>query len=555
MPPQAQHPRGLVPIRSLAAMLQGCCGGARRALEALSRDGADVPERMRACREAVDAFCRHFGAEASVFVARSTGRVNLLGMHVDHRGGFVNPIAVKDAFFVVEPRDDDQVHICNADGEAFPPASFRVSDELPARKIEDWDGWCHEKLAERRRLGGAGEWANYVKSAVLYLQHVHTRQDGRFEPVLRGMNMAVKGTIPMAAGLSSSSAVVVGAMEACVAVNALPMTPMEMVEACRLAEWYVGTRGGGGDHAAIKFGRKGHVLHVGSFPFSVEAIPFPQGYTVVLADSRVQAKKQEGARDAFNQRVACYEFGLLMLRRAFPAHADAMVRLRDVNPQTLGVSEAQVYGMLRCLPERCSRDEIREALRADRERVERTFRTHAEPPEGYAIRQVCVYGVTECIRSALAGELLRRGDVQGLGELINISHEGDRVSVPTNGGRAPNDNSIPDAKLDRLIADAESQDPQRRERARLWRQPGGYDVSTEEQDILVDIARRVPGVVGAGLVGAGLGGCVIALVTQEAADAVISAMTRGYYEPRGLPVAAEVVEPVDGSGIVEIASA
>jgi len=552
---QAQHIRVSVPVRSLAAMLEDPCSTACRALSKLYPDEAVLPEKAQLCLGAVRAFMRHFGQDASVLVARAPGRINLVGMHVDHRGGFVNPIAIKDVFFVFEPRGDDEVHLCNADDAAFPARSFAISKGLPRHKIADWDAWSQQEFEERKRRGEAADWSNYVKSAVLYLQHIHTRPDGAFDPPLRGMNMAVSGNVPMAAGLSSSSAIVVGAAEACIRVNAIAMGALELVEACRLAEWYVGTRGGGGDHAAIKFGRKGHILHVAAFPVSVKALPFPESHSIVLANSLVEAKKQEGARDAFNERVACYVFGFAMLRRNFPRYASMMEHLRDVNPRTLGVSEAAIYRMLRSLPERCTRTEILDCLPDDRALVERTFRTHAEPGDGYRIRQVCAYGITECIRSEMAGEMLRIGDIRGFGELIDISHEGDRVTRLLDGKRVPNDNALPDEELRDLIADAESGQPERVERSRLWRQPGGYDVSTEEQDTLVDIARSMPGVAGAGLVGAGLGGAIIAVVERGQAQAVIDAFAEHYYEPRGLPVAAEVVRPTEGSGILDPAFA
>jgi len=543
---------GLVPLRRLAAMLEGPVGAAFRALRGVYPDPNEVPERARLCLEAVSAFREHFGDAPEVFVARSTGRINLMGMHVDHRGGFVNPIAIKDTFLIVQPREDDVVSICSADADAFPAQEFRISQELPAGKIQDWDAWTQGQLDERRSTGTAGDWSNYVKSAVLYLQHINTRDDGRFDPPLRGMNMAVKGSVPMAAGLSSSSSVVVGAAEACANVNGLALEPLEMVEACRLGEWYVGTRGGGGDHAAIKCGKRNHVSHIGSFPFSVSAVPFPEGYSLVLANSLVESKKQEGARDIFNERVASYEFSLLMLRRNWPEYAPKMEHLRDVNPGTLGVSQADIYRMIGSLPRRCTRAQVLEALPDDRERIERIFATHAQPASGYGIRQVCTYGIAECLRSDMAGKLLDNGDVVRFGELINISHDGDRVTRLVDGRRVPNDNDLTDASMDKLIADAESGDPARAERSQLWRQPGGYDVSTEEQDILVDVARATEGVLGAGLVGAGLGGSVVTLVSEAQANAVIAAMAQGYYEPRGLPVAAEVVRPVEGAGILEL---
>jgi hypothetical protein len=241
-----------------------------------------------------------------------------------------------------------------------------------------------------------------------------------------------------------------------------------------------------------------------------------------------------------------------MLRRNFPGLAPKMAHLRDVDPRPLGVSEAHIYGMLRTLPERSSRADILAALPDTRDEVERSFATHAEPSRGYGVRQVCMYGIAECIRSEMAGELLKAGGIEDFGELINIGHEGDRITRLINGKRFPNDNSLSDSRLDSLIADAESGDPERVERARLWRQPGGYDCSCEELDTLVDIARSVPGVLGARLVGAGLGGSIVVLVEERQARAVIDRLAEQYYTPRGQKPAAEIVKPVAGSGILDI---
>ncbi len=552
VPSERAQSSGLIAAHRLAGMLDDRSSAIYRALERLYPDTSELSAKARLCQEAAEVFIRQFGPDHDVFVTRSTGRVNLMGMHVDHRGGFVNPMAIKEVFFVVQPREDDVVELHDAKANLFGPASFRISQELPRNKIHDWDSWSHQQLENRRKQGRTADWSNYVKAAVLYLQHLHTTAEGTFEPRLRGMNVAVKGNIPRAAGLSSSSAIVVGAMEACMKINKLEIPPLEMVEACRLAEWYVGTRGGGGDHAAIKFGQKNHILHIGSFPFSVSAEPFPAEYSIVLADSLVQAKKQGNARDIFNERVASYVFGLLMLRRNFPLYRAKMEHLRDVNPRQLGLDEAGIYRMIRSLGQCCSRAEVLAELAEERDLIERTFRTHAEPKQGYRIRQVCTYGIAECIRSEMAGELIRKGDLRGFAELVNISHEGDRVSRLVEGKRIGHDNSISDAQLDGLIAACNSNDPAKVEGSRLWRQPGGYNVSTREQDALVDIARKVPGVLGSELVGAGLGGAIIAIVQAEQAQELIEALAEQYYRPRGQAVAAEVVKPVGGSGVLEL---
>ena len=519
-----------------------------RALEDIyGRDAETLNGKRTLLRRTMDAFAEQFGRDGDAILVRSTGRVNLLGMHVDHRGGFVNPVAVGEVVFFAQPREDDRVVLKNVESDRFGDRAFVMREELPAGAIADWDKWTQDRVAGRR---AAGDWSDYVKSAVLYLQHLHTGKDGSFRPALRGMNVMVYGTVPVAAGLSSSSSIVVAAAEACRRINDLGLTDMELVDACAQAEWYVGTRGGGGDHAAIKFGRLDHVTHVGSFPLSVDWIPFPPEYRIVLANSLIKAEKSVGARDVFNQRVASYTFGLMMARKRFPQYAARMEHLRDLNPRRLGVEESEVYRIIRSLPERARREEILAELAEERQRVEHVFGSHAAPADGYMIRQVIVYGVSECLRAEMAADMLRSGDIRGFGELVDLSHDGDRVTRLQNGRRVPGDSRYPDEKMDALIADLSSGDAQRQERARLWRQSGGYRVSTEELDILVDIARASPGVVGAGLVGAGLGGSVVAIVVREQAERLVENFVREYYRPRELSPAASVIRPVGGSAIL-----
>jgi len=117
---------------------------------------------------------------------------------------------------------------------------------------------------------------------------------------------------------------------------------------------------------------------------------------------------------------------------------------------------------------------------------------------------------------------------------MSISHDGDRVSRVIDGQRLPTDNSYPDERIDALINDLQSGDTERVERARLWRQGGGYDVSLPQVDALVDIALATPGVLGAGLVGAGMGGCVVAIVQSEQAQQLLRNLEEQYYVPRTL---------------------
>jgi len=219
-------------------------------------------KRIAWYRDVVRRFCELYGQDREVIVVRAPGRINLVGMHVDHRGGHVNPIASREVIMVVEARKDDRVVLHNTD-ECFEPCSFTIGDELPAARIRDWERWIRERVQERIRAGTAGHWSNYVKAPLVFLQN---RLKGQR---LRGMNAVVSGNIPRAAGLASSSAIVVSAAEAGLYLNKIDFPPEEFVEFCGIAEWYVGTRGGAGDHAAIKLSRQGFLSRVGFFPLEI----------------------------------------------------------------------------------------------------------------------------------------------------------------------------------------------------------------------------------------------------------------------------------------------
>ena len=503
-------------------------------------------EAARMCARALEAFGDAHGTDRPVLVIRSAGRVNILGTHIDHRGGSVNPVAIHHLWLVVSPRDDDLVVAKNVEAEHFPDEQFRISECLPAGvRITDWDAWCLAEF-DKRKANASITWSNYIRAAVLHLQHVHTDDNGLFHPRLCGMDMVFYGDIPRAVGLSSSSAVVVATAEAVVRLNSLDVNRTDMVRHCGYGEWYVGTRGGSSDHAAIVFAQPDAILHATGFAASVESVPMPEGYRLVLANSGIEAKKQAGARSAFNSRVAAYIFGLMLIKKRFPQYAKKLEHLRDVNPDTLGVGESEIYRIIRSLPQCARRAELLEQLPEDRAKMHRVFRSHDEPADGYPVRQVCLYGLCECIRADRVPACLKSGDMKRFGELMNLSHDGDRVTRTVNGVRMPIDNTYPDERIDALIADLESGDPQRVERARLWRQGGGYNVSLREIDTLVDIALATLGVTGAGLVGAGMGGCIVAVVESQHADDLIENLAEQYYRPRSLPVATEIITPVGG---------
>ena len=116
----------------------------------------------------------------------------------------------------------------------------------------------------------------------------------------------------------------------------------------------------------------------------------------------------------------------------------------------------------------------------------------------------------------------------------------------------PFSTDISDDRLHALIDDLISWEAPRIARAQLHRQPGAYRCSIREIDALVDIACRTPGVLGAQIAGAGLGGCAMVLVESEAVASLTERLERLFYTPLGLEPGVNVCTPSAGSSLLRI---
>ena len=77
-----------------------------------------------------------------------------------------------------------------------------------------------------------------------------------------------------------------------------------------------------------------------------------------------------------------------------------------------------------------------------------------------------------------------------------------------------------------------------------------YEVSVAELDMMVELARRVPGVYGARMMGGGFGGCTINLVHETAVEHVLAEVARGYERETGVRPDTYVCRAADGAGEV-----
>jgi galactokinase len=180
------------------------------------------------------------------------------------------------------------------------------------------------------------DWSVYVSS-------VARRLSRDLEGLRRGVTVTFASDLPRAAGLSSSSALVVSLLLALACANDLPGDPRfrshvrgvddlaiyaSCVESGRsFGAWRgesgVGTHGGSEDHVAMLCCRPGRLDQVAFDPFRRErSVRLEAGWTFVVAVSGVAAEKTGAARHAYN-RLAADARRLLDVWRAATGRADA----------------------------------------------------------------------------------------------------------------------------------------------------------------------------------------------------------------------------------------
>jgi N-acetylgalactosamine kinase len=321
--------------------------------------------------------------------------------------------------------------------------------------------------------------------------------------------------------------------------NRLPVSARRLVSLCGEGEWFVGTRGGAADHAAIRLSHRGCVTRVGFFPFRIEdSGRFFPGHDLVACNSGIYAGKSREARNTFNAKATAYHIGRVWFKMLRPDLAHRIEHLRDITPEHLGLGHADFAQLLCQLPARITRKKVQAAFGqmadAERERLERMFLSHEAPADGYAIRGVVVFGLSEMARAQRCLGLLKGNDARGLGRLMNSSHDGDRVSRETscNTWRRVSARSAAEP-----LAEWSRKPGRRADMAEL---SGEFGCSLPELDRIVDIARRQPGVEGAQLAGAGLGGCIMVLVQKPRTAGLIKTLGEQGTQ-------AEVFRPIAGA--------
>jgi len=260
-------------------------------------------------------------------------------------------------------------------------------------------------------------WANYPKGVLAEI----AEEGYKF----KGLNFTIYGEVPLEIGLASSSALCTAATYALRELYKFPFGDKECVEISMRAETaFIGRETSISTHITSALGRAGELLHVDVRSLGYEFIPFQSDNVLllltisnvpkVLSDPELQFRKNECAK--------CVTY----LNEHIPGTA-----LRDYTV-----------------------DDLKHGI--------------GIVPE--STRRLCMHVVEENLRVQEGKEALQNGDLQGLGKILNKSHE-----------------SLRDY----------------------------YEISCHEIDWLVKRAWEMEEVIGSRLIGSGFGGCTITLLQKQ----------------------------------------
>lgn len=221
------------------------------------------------------------------------GRIEVLGKHTDYAGGRSLVAAVEQGFCLAAvPRDDRRVSVLDVATDEL--VTFTLDPELQPREAH---------------------WSNYPMT-------VARRVTRNFPGPLLGADIAFASDLSSAAGMSSSSALIVATFLALSASNDLPnraeytkniqqnedlagyLATIENGQSFGTlgGDRGVGTFGGSEDHTAILCARPNEITQYSYCPVRWErSIRLPEDYVFVIAVSGVVAEKTGAAMAKYNR--------------------------------------------------------------------------------------------------------------------------------------------------------------------------------------------------------------------------------------------------------------
>ncbi|HEY8461607.1 MAG TPA: galactokinase family protein, partial [Blastocatellia bacterium] len=377
---------------------------------------------------------------------------------------------------------DSMASLCFASREHSMFMLFRESDEAMVRGASMLEKFPPFSFAiDEEEIGQEETWESVVFNRPAPAPHWGNYVKGAVSfarwkygaGVRRGFDFLIDSSIPPSGGASSSSALVTLAGAAIREANRLKYDLKELALDSSQAEWFIGTRGGAMDHLAICLARPGAAVYISHSAHS--SLSDRRAETIPMPDHRYRwVTFFSHEADKGSELMLEYNERVAVSRIMIPA----LLRQAGGLPETMTLEEFQ-----RRAPQ-AFRECEREFPVLVRERRSRPLKLldRSKHHAGESAR------VRAMARLFVSDHLKDDDRMREIGDMLNQSHA-----------------SLRDY----------------------------YEVSTPEVERLVEIITADPRVYGARLMGGGFGGNVLALTTDDNAQALIDRAQNEFYFPRG----------------------
>ncbi|XP_030539890.1 galactokinase [Rhodamnia argentea] len=298
-------------------------------LEPVYGDGSQLEEAQLRFDRLKAKFVEAFGHPPEVF-ARSPGRVNLIGEHIDYEGYSVLPMAI---------RQDTIVAIRKYD-------SGKAEQVLRIGNVDDKYTMCSYPADPEQELDLKNHrWGHYFICGYKgFYEFAKSKGLDVGAPV--SLDVVIDGTVPAGSGLSSSAAFVCSSTIAIMAVHGANFPKKEVAQLTCECERHIGTQSGGMDQAISVMAKPGFAELIDFNPIQATDVQLPAGGTFVIAHSLAESQKAVTAATNYNNRVVECRLAAIVLgikRGMKPQEAISKVKtLSDV--EGLCVSFASEHG-------------------------------------------------------------------------------------------------------------------------------------------------------------------------------------------------------------------
>ncbi len=228
-------------------------------------------------------------------VARSPGRVNLIGEHTDYNDGFVLPLGLPfETVFTATSREDNKINI-HSDG--YGEINFTLADDPRLIKF----------------------WGRYVAGMAKAFENEGT--------TVPGFDATIQTDIPVGASLSSSAALEVAAGFAMCALAGVTPDPVRIA---KLGQWVeneiIGIQSGIMDQLISAVAKEGSAMLIDCRSLATKSVQLPRQTTVAIMDTMTRrrlADSEYNLRRASCDRAAT-AIGVAKLRDATQAQVEQL---------------------------------------------------------------------------------------------------------------------------------------------------------------------------------------------------------------------------------------